>query len=60
MKYKVGNTMAHTDSMSVAMDDGDKGFKSDFLFGLNTLTSFDKVNINFTDMWIKMDLLKNK
>lgn len=55
MKYKVGDRTAHIDSINVAMDEGEKGFKSDFLFGLNTLTSFDKVTINFTDMWIKMD-----
>ena len=55
MKYKVGDRIAYIDSINVAIDEGEKGFKSDFLFGLNALTLFDKVTINFTDMWIKMD-----
>lgn len=55
MRYKVGDRIVTSDSVSVAMDGNIQGEEFDMLYGLPEMTSFDKMILNFKDMWLRME-----
>lgn len=55
LQYRVGTEVVDCDSIATALQGDIQASEYDMLFGLPTMTSFDKMTINFQDMWIKME-----
>lgn len=55
LQYRVGTEVVGCDSIAIALQGDIQASEYDMLFGLPTMTSFDKMTINFQDMWIKME-----
>lgn len=55
LKYKIGNRVTVCDSIAIALQGDIQASEYDMLFGLPTMTPFDRMTINFQDMWVKME-----
>lgn len=55
MQYKIGDRTVQSDSVRVAMEGDIQGEAFDMLYGLPEMTAFDKMIINFKDMWLRIE-----
>lgn len=55
MHYKIGDRTVKSDSVRVAMEGDLQGEEFDMLYGLPEMTAFDKMILNFKDMWLRME-----
>lgn len=55
MKYNIGGQTLCSDSATVSMEGSIQGEAHDMLLGLPEMTKFNKMIINFTDMWVKFE-----
>lgn len=55
MKYNIGGQTLRSDSTTVSMEGSIQGEAHDMLLGLPEMTKFDRMIINFTDMWVKFE-----
>lgn len=55
MQYNIGGQTLRSDSASVSMEGTIQGETHDMLLGLPDMTKFDRMIINFTDMWVKFE-----
>lgn len=55
MKYNIGGQTLRSDSATVSMEGSIQGETHDMLLGLPEMTKFDRMIINFTDMWVKFE-----
>lgn len=55
MRYKIGDRTVKSDSVRVAMEGDLQGEEFDMLYGLPEMTAFDKMILNFKDMWLRME-----
>lgn len=55
LKYRIGEKEAVCDSVAIALQGDIQASEYDMLFGLPTMTSFDRMTINFQNMWVMME-----
>lgn len=55
MRYGIGDRIVETDSLGVSAEGDIQGSTHDMLYGLPEMTRFDKMIINFKDMWVGME-----
>lgn len=55
MQYNIGGQTLRSDSATVSMEGSIQGESHDMLLGLSEMTKFDRMIINFTDMWVKFE-----
>lgn len=55
MKYNIGGQTLRSDSATVSMEGSIQGEAHEMLLGLPEMTKFDRMIINFTDMWVKFE-----
>lgn len=55
MHYKIGDRTVKSDSVRVAMEGDLQGEEFDMLYGLPEMAAFDKMILNFKDMWLRME-----
>lgn len=55
MQYNIGGQTLRSDSATVSMEGSIQGEAHEMLLGLPVMTKFDRMIINFTDMWVKFE-----
>lgn len=55
MRYRIGDRTVEADSIAVAAEGDIQGSGYDMLYGLPEMTGFDKMIVNFKNMWIRME-----
>lgn len=55
MRYRVGDRTVESDSISVSAEGDIQASDYDMLYGLPEMTKFDKMIVNFKNMWIRME-----
>lgn len=55
MRYRIGGKTIESDSVAIAIDGDIQATQYDMLYGLPEMTRFDRMILNFKDMWIKME-----
>ena len=55
MRYRIGDRRVESDSIAVSIEGDIQASEYDMLYGLPEMTKFDKMIVNFKDMWIRME-----
>ena len=55
MRYRIGDRTVESDSIAVSAEGETQASEYDMLYGLPEMTRFDKMIVNFKNMWIRME-----
>ena len=53
--YKIGDRTVESDSIAVSAEGETLASEYDMFYGLPEMTKFDKMIVNFKNMWIRME-----